>query len=199
MNVLHLDASILGDHSVSRQLTQQIVEALRLGTADLTVTHRDLVADPVPVSDGALLAARGTPADARSTAQQALVAQADTAIAQLFAADLLVIGAPMYNFSIPSQLKAWIDLISVAGVTFRYGPNGAEGLLTGRRAVVVATAGGQHAGKPSGIAHADYLKLLLNFLGVQDVRVVTAEGLAMGPAVREPALAAARAQIAALA
>lgn len=199
MNVLHLDASILGEHSVSRQLTREIVESMRLGTAELQVTHRDLVADPVPVSDGALLAARNTPADARSAAQQALAATADTAVAQLLAADVLVIGAPMYNFSIPSQLKAWIDLVAVAGVTFRYGPNGAEGLLTGKRAVIVATAGGQHAGKPSGVAHADYLKLLLNFLGVQDVRVVTAEGLAMGPAVREPALAAARAQIAALA
>jgi FMN-dependent NADH-azoreductase len=199
MNVLQLDASILGDNSVSRALTQEIVESLRLGSAELKLTHLDLVADPVPVSDGRLLAARATAADARSADQQALVARADTAMAQLLAADLLVIGAPMYNFGIPSQLKAWIDLVSVAGVSFRYGPNGAEGMLTGKRAVIAATAGGQHAGQPSGLAHADYLKFLLNFLGLSDVRVVTAEGLAMGPAVREPALAAARAQIAALA
>lgn len=161
----------------------------------LRVSYRDLVADPVPVSDGALLGARALPAAERSAEQSALVSRADAVMAELLAADVLVIGAPMYNFSIPSQLKAWIDLVSVAGVTFRYGPNGAEGLLKGKRAVIVATAGGQHAGQPSGRAHVDYLRLLLAFLGVTDVQVIAAEGLAMGPQVREPALASARGQV----
>lgn len=199
MKILHLDSSILGAHSVSRQLTSEVVQQLRAADGAAVVTYRDLAADPVPTSDGALLAARTTPAAQRSADQAALVQRADTVVAELLAADVLVLGAPMYNFSIPSQLKAWIDLVSVAGVTFRYGPNGAEGLLTGKRAVIVATAGGQHAGQPSGRAHADYLQLLLSFLGVSDVRVISAEGLAMGPTVRDPALASARVQVGELA
>lgn len=146
-------------------------------------------------SEVSRLVARNTPAAERSAEQAALVHRAGTVIAELLAADRLVIGAPMYNPSIPGQLKAWIDLVSVAGVTFCYGPDGAEGLLKGKRAVIVATAGGQHAGRPSGRAHADCLQLLLSFLGVADVLVISAEGLAMGPAVREPALAWARALV----
>jgi len=198
MNILHLDSSILGAHSVSRQLTAEVVQQLRTD-GGASVAYRDLAAEPVPVSDGALLAARSTPAADRNPEQAELAGRADAVMAELLAADVLVIGAPMYNFSIPSQLKAWIDLVSVAGVTFKYGANGAEGLLTNKRAVIVATAGGKHAGQPSGRAHADYLKLLLAFLGVNDVRVITAEGLAMGPDVREPALLSARGQVAELA
>lgn len=197
MKLLHLDSSILGDHSVSRQLTREVVEAIRLAEPAVQVSYRDLAAGGVQ-TDGALMGARATPAEQRSPAQQAMVAQAEAVMAEFLAAELVVIGAPMYNFSVPSQLKSWIDLVSVAGVTFAYGPDGAKGLLGGKRVVIVATAGGQHAGKPSGQAHVDYLRLLLGFLGITDIRVITAEGLAMGPAVREPALAAAREHIAAV-
>ncbi len=196
MKLLHLDSSILGDHSVSRQLTREVVNAIHLAEPAVDLTYRDLATGLGLQVDGALLAARGLPPGQRTPAQQALVAQADAVMAEFLAAELLVIGAPMYNFSIPSQLKTWIDLVSVAGVTFRYGPDGHEGLATGKRVVIVATAGGQHAGQPSGQAHVDYLRQLLTFLGIRDIRVVTAEGLAMGPAVRDPALAAARARIA---
>lgn len=198
MKLLHLDSSILGEHSVSRRLTAEVVEAFRLGEPQVDTTYRDLAADPVPLIDATLLAARSRPAAERSADEQALVARADAVLAEFLAAETLVIGAPMYNFALPAQLKAWIDLITVAGVTFRYGAHGAEGLATVQRAIIVATAGGQHAGQPSGEAHADYLQRLLRFLGVADVRIVTAEGLAMGDAVRGPALEAARAQIAAL-
>lgn len=196
MKLLHLDSSILGDHSVSRQLTREVVDAIRLAEPLVDLTYRDVVTGLGLQVDGALMAARSLPPAQRSPAQQALAAQADAVMAEFLAADLLVIGAPMYNFSIPSQLKTWIDLVTVAGVTFRYGPNGPEGLATGKRAVIVATAGGQHAGLPSGQAHVEYLRQLLTFLGIRDIRVITAEGLAMGPAVRDPALAAARARIA---
>lgn len=197
MNVLHLDSSILADQSVSRTLTHEVVEALRLGEADLRVTYRDLALQAEPIADAALLAARATPADSRDAAQSTLVARADAVVAETLAADLIVIGAPMYNFGIPSQLKNWIDLNAVAGVTFRYAANGPEGLLGGRRAVIVATAGGRHAGQPSGAAHVDYLKVLLAFLGITDVSVVMAEGLKMGPEVRDAALGSARRAIAA--
>lgn len=196
MKLLHLDSSILGDHSVSRQLTREVVEAIRLAEPEVSLSYRDLAGGGSVQTDGVLMAARAVPAEQRSPAQQELVAQAEAVMAELLAADLVVIGAPMYNFSVPSQLKSWIDLISVAGVTFAYGPDGPKGLLGGKRVVIVATAGGKHAGQPSGQAHVDYLRLLLGFLGIRDIRVVTAEGLAMGPTVREPALAAARSRIA---
>ena len=199
MNLLHLDASILGEQSVSRRLTSELVEALRLATPEpVSVHYRDLAAAPVPAFDGELMAARAAPAAERTPRQAELARDADAVLAEFVAADTLVIGAPMYNFAIPAQLKAWIDLITVAGVTFRYGAQGPEGLMAGKRALIVATAGGQHAGRPSGVAHADYLVRLLGFLGIDDVRVLTAEGLAMGPQVREPAIAAAQAGIAEL-
>ncbi|WP_047396915.1 FMN-dependent NADH-azoreductase [Chitinibacter sp. ZOR0017] len=194
MNILHLDSSILADHSVSRQLTREVVESIRLAESSVHVVYRDLAQHALQL-DGALLAAKGTPAENRSAEQAAQVREAEAVMAEFLAADTLVIGAPMYNFSIPSQLKAWIDMISVAGVTFKYGANGPEGLAGGKRAVIVATAGGQHAGTPTGIAHVDYLRVLLGFLGITDIRVITAEGLAMGPDVRDPALAQARQQI----
>jgi FMN-dependent NADH-azoreductase len=197
MNLLHIDSSILGEQSVSRRLTSELVEALRLATPDpVRVGYRDLAAAPVPSFDGELMAARATPAAERTPRQAQLARDADAVLAEFVAADTLVIGAPMYNFAVPAQLKAWVDLISIAGVTFRYGAQGPEGLMGGKRAIIVATAGGQHAGRPSGVAHTDYLVRLLGFLGIDDVRVLTAEGLAMGPQVREPAIAAAQAGIA---
>jgi FMN-dependent NADH-azoreductase len=200
MNILHIDSSILGDNSVSRRLTHDLVEALSLASPQPVQRHyRDLAAAPVPAFDATLMAARATPAAERTPPQSALAREADAVLAEFVAADTLVIGAPMYNFAIPAQLKAWVDLITIAGVTFRYGAQGAEGLMTGKRALIVATAGGQHAGRPSGVAHADYLVQLLGFLGIADVRVLTAEGLAMGPQVREPAIAGAQAGIAELA
>jgi FMN-dependent NADH-azoreductase len=197
MNLLHIDSSILGEQSVSRRLTSELVEALRLATPDpVSVSYRDLAAAPVPAFDADLMAARATPATERTPRQEELARDADAVLAEFVAADTLVIGAPMYNFAIPAQLKAWVDLITIAGVTFRYGAQGPEGLMGGKRAIIVATAGGQHAGQPSGVAHTDYLVRLLGFLGIDDVRVLTAEGLAMGPQVREPAIAAAQAGIA---
>jgi FMN-dependent NADH-azoreductase len=197
MNLLHIDSSILGEQSVSRRLTSELVEALRLATPDpVSVSYRDLAAAPVPAFDADLMAARATPATERTPRQAQLARDADAVLAEFVAADTLVIGAPMYNFAVPAQLKAWVDLITIAGVTFRYGAQGPEGLMGGKRAIIVATAGGQHAGRPSGVAHTDYLVRLLGFLGIDDVRVLTAEGLAMGPQVREPAIAAAQAGIA---
>ncbi|QLI81501.1 FMN-dependent NADH-azoreductase [Chitinibacter fontanus] len=199
MNLLHIDSSILGDHSVSRQLTKEVVESIRLAEPNASVTYRDVTSSATVHLDGSLLAAKGTPAQERNAQQAHQVSIAETVMAEFLAADVLVIGAPMYNFSIPSQLKAWIDMISVAGVTFKYGANGPEGLAGGKRAVIVATAGGQHAGTATGVAHVEYLRILLGFLGITDIRVISAEGLAMGPEVRDPALAAARAQLSAVA
>lgn len=199
MYVLHLDSSILGTQSASRSLGRELVERLSAGRSDASVHYRDLSLFAEPLADGRLLAARGTPEAQRDAAQTALVREADAVLDEFLAADVLVIGAPMYNFSIPSPLKNWIDLVAVAGKTFRYTEHGPVGLAGAKRAVLVATAGGQHAGTPSGAAHVDYLRLLLGFLGITDVSVVRAEGLGLGAAVRDPALQAARGQIAQLA
>ncbi|MBM5572645.1 MULTISPECIES: FMN-dependent NADH-azoreductase [Deefgea] len=192
MNLLHIDSSILGEHSVSRQLTSEVVESIRLAEPTVNVVYRDVTRQLNVQLDDVFLAAKGTPAEARNAEQAAQVALSEAVMAEFLAADVLVIGAPMYNFSVPSQLKAWIDMITVAGVTFKYGSNGPEGLAKGKRAIIVATAGGLHQGTATGVAHIDYLRVVLGFLGISDIRVIAAEGLNMGPEVRDPALASAR-------
>lgn len=198
MKLLHLDSSILGAHSTSRLLTAEVVEAIKLAEPSVDVTYRDLAAPGALPFDSAVLGARGTPAEQRTPEQAALAAQADAVMAEFLAADTLVIGAPMYNFTVPTQLKAWIDQVAVAGVTFRYTANGPEGLAKGKRAVIVATAGGLHANQPSGQAHVGYLRQVLGFLGITDIRVITAEGLGLGPDARDAALLSARKEIAAV-
>jgi FMN-dependent NADH-azoreductase len=198
MKLLHLDSSILGDASVSRQLSRAVVDAWQAAEPSTRVSYRDLAADALlHLSSGSLVAAN-TPAELRDAAQQHEAALAEATLKEFLEADAIVIAAPMYNFSVPSQLKAWIDRVAVAGKTFRYTENGPQGLAGGKQVVIVSTAGGLHAGQPSGAAHEDYLRLVLNFLGITDIRVVRAEGLAMGDAARALALAGANQQIEAL-
>ncbi|MBV8467499.1 MAG: FMN-dependent NADH-azoreductase [Burkholderiales bacterium] len=195
MKLLHLDSSILGDSSASRQLTREIVDTLRASEANLQVSYRDLVANPIPHIAGSTLAANGTPAELRSPAQQVEAAESDNTMNDFMAADVLVIGAPMYNFSIPTQLKAWIDRVVVAGKTFKYGANGPEGLAGGKKVIIVSTAGGKHAGGPTGVGHEDLLMTVFRFIGITDITIVRAQGLAMGPESRDAAFADARATI----
>jgi FMN-dependent NADH-azoreductase len=195
MKLLHLDSSILGDSSASRQLTREIVDTLRAAESNLQVTYRDLVANPIPHIAGSTLAANGTPAELRSPTQQVEAAESENTMNDFLAANVLVIGAPMYNFSIPTQLKAWIDRIAVAGKTFRYGANGPEGLAGGKKMIIVSTAGGKHAGSPTNVGHEDYLMTVFRFLGITDITIVRAQGLAMGPDARDAAFADARVTI----
>lgn len=195
MNILHLDSSILGEASASRKLTREVIEQLRSDTPELTVAYRDLGSQPVAHLTGEILGTRGTAADLLSDLQ-AREARLDAELhAELAAADVLVIGAPLYNFSVPTGLKAWIDRVAVAGRTFRYTDKGPEGLLKGKRAIVVATSGGIHSESPVDGGYVGYLRILLAFLGITDVEVVRAEGLAMGDQVRAHALAKARGRI----
>lgn len=198
MKLLHLDSSILGDASASRQLTREVVAAWQASTPGVEVTYRDLSADAIDHLAGSTLAASGTPAELRNAAQQLEATLSANVLNEFLEADAVVIGAPMYNFSIPSQLRAWIDRVVVRGYTFRYGENGPEGLAGNKKVIIVSTAGGKHAGTPTAAAHEDYLKFVLGFVGIRDVTVVHAQGLAMGPAVQEAAFASARAQIASL-
>ena len=169
-------------------------QRLRDADPEATLTVRDLTTSPHPVLDEAALGALFTPADQRTPEQAARVALDDALIAEIQAADVVVLGVPMYNFGVPAQLKNWIDAISRAGVTFRYTENGPEGLLKGKKVYVALTRGGQYRNTPAD-TQVPYLKTVFTFLGLTDVQFVYAEGLAMGPEAEQKALASAYEQI----
>lgn len=195
MKLLHIDSSILGDHSVSRQLGQEVVQAWRAAETGLQVTHRDLGAQAIPLLDGSLLGVNGLDEAQRTAFQQEQAQLNDRLIAELADSDGLVIAAPMYNFSIPAGLRAWFDRVLAAGRTFRYTDKGPQGLLADRRTVLVLTAGGRHADTPVNQMHEGYLRTLLGFIGVHDIHVVRAEGLNMGAEARQQGLEQARRDI----
>ncbi|MGO9391951.1 FMN-dependent NADH-azoreductase [Rhodoblastus sp.] len=201
MKLLHVDSSILGAGSVSRALSTAIVASEKSRHADLSVTYRDLAAAPVDHLSGAHLAAfQGAAPEAPSL--QADVASGQAALEEFLAADIVVIGAPMYNFSIPSQLKAWIDRLAVAGKTFRYTEKGPVGLAAGKKVIVASSRGGFY-GPDTQAAFLDhqesYLRGVFGFFGIDDVTFIRAEGVALGAEQREKAIAAARGEIAQIA
>jgi FMN-dependent NADH-azoreductase len=188
MKLLHIDSSILGDNSASRQLSAGVVKAWQAAEPGVEVTYRDVAAEGINHFSGATLGALGTPAEQRSATQQQEADLSAKTLAEFLAADAVVIAAPMYNFTIPTQLKAWIDRIAVAGQTFRYTEAGPEGLCGNKKVIIVSTSGGLHAGQATGVAHEDYLKVLLGFLGITDIEFVRAHGLAYGDEVRTKSL-----------
>lgn len=196
MKLLHIDSSILGDNSASRQLSREVVEAWKATEPSLEVVYRDLAADAIAHFSAATLVAAGTPEDMRDTAQAFEAKLSAETLEEFLAADAVVIGAPMYNFTVPTQLKAWIDRVAVAGKTFRYTEAGPEGLCGDKKVILVSTAGGLHVGQPTGAGHEDFLKVFLGFIGVTDLEIVRAHGLAYGPEHRSQAIDAAQAQIA---
>lgn len=202
MNILQINSSARawahGQGSQSTRLANELVAQLRAAQPDATLTLRDLGANPHPALDEATLGALFTPAEARSAAQHARVALDTALIDEVKAADVLVIGVPMVNFGITSQLKNWIDAIATAGVTFRYTASGPVGLLEGKKAYVVLARGGVYRDQPHD-TQVPYLRQTLGFLGITDVEFIYAEGLAMGPDAEARALASARAEIARIA
>ncbi|MDB5818394.1 MAG: FMN-dependent NADH-azoreductase [Rhizobacter sp.] len=202
MNVLHIDSSALGASSVSREITAAVVKSLTGGGQGVQVTYRDVAASPLAHLDGALLsvmrpAPGATPVDMDAPHNAALRAEAamtETVLNEFLSADVVVLGAPMYNFGIPSSLKAWIDRLAQAGKTFRYTATGPEGLCKGKRLVLVSARGGMYAGTAyeSAMDHQEaYVKAVMGFMGVTDVTIVRAEGVAMGPEARAKAIDAA--------
>ncbi len=183
---LLVTSSILGDNGQSNALASHFQQqaAARDGVA---VTHRDVVANALPHLAIEELGAWQTPADERTVEQQALAAHSDELLAELRANDVLVLAVPMYNLGIPSQLKAWFDRVLRAGETFRYTENGPQGLIEGKRAIILAARGGQYAGTEFD-SQTPHLKTMLGLMGISDVEVVFAEGLNMGDAHRDAAL-----------
>jgi FMN-dependent NADH-azoreductase len=190
---LQLNTSLFGEDSQSSRLASRFVAALAESddtTGQPNVIVRDLGLNPVEHLTAERFKAFSTPADQRTPEQQRIAAESDALIEELRAAEVLVIGLPMYNFGVPSTLKAYFDHVARAGVTFRYTATGPVGLMTGKKAYVVATRGGQHAGTPRDMQSA-FVRQFLGFLGIQDVEFVYAEGLALGAESREAALRAA--------
>ena len=191
--LLHIDASILGGNSVSRQLSAAIAARLRQATPDLDVTYRDLGVAPLSHLSGAhLAAAHGAVPETAAVEQD--IAASQSALAEFLAADIVVIGAPMYNFTIPTQLKAWIDRIVVAGKTFSYSEAGVQGLAGGKRVIIAVTRGGFYGADTPAAAgeHLEtYLRWVFGFIGITDLEIIVAEGVQRGPEQREKALAGA--------
>ena len=186
MKLLHLDSSILGDNSASRALSAAIVARWKGDMPGLEVLHRDLAGEhALPHLDGASLS-KADPTEAARSAR---------ALEDFLAADVIVIGAPMYNFGIPSQLKAWIDRVMVAGKTFRYTAEGPQGLAGGKKLIIAATYGGQHPVDSGRNFVEPYLRQVFGFIGIDDVEFVDAAGLSISPEQRTSSLEAAQRRI----
>ena len=202
MNILQINSSARawanGQGSQSTRLANELVERLRAAHPAAALTLRDLTAAPHPALDEATLGALFTPADVRSAEQHARVALDQALIDEVKAADVIVIGVPMVNFGITSQLKNWIDAVMKAGVTFKYTASGPVGLVEGKKVYAVLTRGGIYRDQPHD-SIVPYLRQALGFLGMTDIEFIYAEGLAMGPDAEAKALATARAEIAAIA
>lgn len=187
--VLQLNTSLFGIDAQSSRLAGQFVQAMA-AVEPVRVVVRDLGRNPVPHLDAGRFEAFSTPPQERTPEQQRLAGESDALIDELRAADVLVMGVPMYNFGVPSTLKAYFDHVARAGITFRYTASGPEGLMTGKRAYVIATRGGRHAGTPRDVQSA-FVRQFLGFIGITDVEFVYVEGLALGEEARAAALRAA--------
>lgn len=198
--LLHIDSSILGGNSVSRQLTAQIVASWRAAHPNSEVSYLDLAVDTPSHLSAESLGFRMPAGADLSDVQKRENAVSEALVSQLLASDVIVVGAPMYNFAIPTQLKAWIDRIAQVNRTFKYTEKGPVGLATGKTVIVASTRGGAYSTSDAGNAmehQESYLKTVFGFLGITDVRIVRAEGLAMGEAAKAAALATAALDIAA--
>ena len=202
MKLLHIDSSPLGGNSVSRQLTERVVAQWRATHPGTTVEHLDLAKDAPSHLNGDSLGFRlGLNADGLSDVQRRENEVSERLVSQFLAADVVVIGAPMYNFSVPSQLKAWIDRVAQAGRTFTYTEKGPKGLAGGKTVIVASSRGGVYSTNPAmaGLDHQEsYLRTVFGFFGITDIRFVRAEGVAMGDGVKTQALADADVTIRAL-
>lgn len=195
--ILHIDASASdAATSHSRRLSASLVEKLKGKHQDITVTRRDVVAETLPHVDTTIRQA-WTPGSERTAALDDVANRSRTLVDELKSADIVVIGSPMYNFTVPSTLKSWIDHVAIAGQTFRYTEAGAEGLLGGKKVYLALSSGGIYTQGPfQGFEHlATYLTAVLNFMGITDIETIRVEGIAYGPEQDEAAMTAARSRI----
>ncbi|WP_153099291.1 FMN-dependent NADH-azoreductase [Paraburkholderia hayleyella] len=193
--ILQINSAARSQGAQSTLLANELTAKLQQATPGAHVVTRNLLTDALPHLDDTILGAFFTPAGQRTAEQQAIADRSEMLIAELMAADIIVIGAPLYNFGVSSQLKTYFDFIARAGITFRYGAAGAEGLVTGKKVYVVSARGGKYLGTP-GDSQTPFLTTFLGFLGMSDVSFIYAEGLNMGPELADAAFAGARQAIA---
>ena len=191
MKILQIKSSVFNGNGQSSRLADQFVASLRDQHPGAELVERDLVADPVPHLDGARVGAFFAKPETRDAAQKAVIDYSDALINELRRADVLVLGLPMYNFGVPSQLKAWFDHLARGGETFKYTEKGPVGLITGKKAYVFAARGGLYGDTHS---QSEFVRQFLGFIGITDVEFVYAEGLAISPESRNNSLAAAQAR-----
>jgi FMN-dependent NADH-azoreductase len=192
MKLLHVDSSVLGPGSVSRQVSAAIVDRLRQATPGLDIVYRDLTSTPLPHLSGPHVAVMMGAAPEAAVLPDIAASQA--VLEEFLAADIVVLGAPMYNFTIPSQLKAWIDRVVVAGKTFKYGAEGVQGLAGNKRVIIAVSRGGFYGAETPMAAgeHLEtYLRWVFGFVGVTNLEFISADGIMVGPEHREKALAGA--------
>lgn len=192
--ILQINSAARSQGAQSTLLADELTAKLQQSNPGAKVVVRDLLADALPHLDESVLGAFFTPADQRSAEQNAIVAKSDALIAELRAADIVVIGAPLYNFGVSSQLKSYFDWIARAGVTFRYTENGPVGLIEGKKVYVVSARGGKYAGTPND-SQTPFLRSFLGFLGMTDVTFIFAEGLNLGPDAQSAGLASATCKV----
>lgn len=198
MKILHIDSSTTGEESVSRQLTEAIVAHLKAKQSDAEVDRLDLAAAPVEHLDAISTGALRLPPEAQSDAMKATAVDELAHLKQFMAADVAVIGAPMYNFSIPSQLKAWLDRLAVPGIAFTYSEKGPEGLAGGTRVIIASAQGGIYEAGDAAEHQESLLRVFFGFLGVTDLTIVRADKIGFGPDMRAASITAAQAEIAKL-
>lgn len=177
-NILHVNASVNGENSNSRRIASRLIERIVSANPVANVVERDTNDDIIPALTGEIVGAFYTPEETRSTRQKDVIAVSDKMVAEVRNADILVIGVPMYNFSVPSTLKAWVDLIARVGETFKYTENGPVGLLEGKKAYLVVATGGVPVNSPADFA-TPYMKQVLGFVGISDIEVIDASGFAL--------------------
>lgn len=196
-NILHITSSVRSNGSLSTQLSGEFLAKWKAAHPADSVVERNLATQPVPHLTEEMMGAYFTPADQRNAQAAATIKTSDALVDELLAADVLVIGTPMYNFSITSTLKAWIDHVLRAGRTFKYGANGPEGLVTGKKAYVFIASGGAYSEGPAAAYDfvSTYLRTVLGFIGITDVTFIRAEGVAMGEEAVAAAIAKSRAAI----
>ena len=195
MNILHLTSSARGNASYSNRVAAELIDEISARNPGAAVAVRDLARDPLPHIDDDFVAATKSPAGPQTERQRAQLAQSDALVDELLGSDVIVIAAPMINFTIPSNLKTWIDYVARAGRTFSYTEKGPQGLVTGKQVILVVARGGVYAGNPALDFQVPYLKSVLGFLGMTDVEVVEVEGTGFGPEAAEKAVAAATAKV----
>lgn len=198
MKILHIDSATTGENSVSRELTKAIVEHFTAKNPGAEVAVLDLEANPIPHLTNATTGAIRLPAEAHTPEMAAAFAAERAVLDQFLASDVVVIGAPMYNFTIPSSIKAWLDRLGVPGVTFSYSEAGPKGLAGGRRVIVASSRGGEYAFDGAMEHQETYLRDMFGFIGIDNVEFIRAEKIGYGPEVRAASIAAAKEEIAKL-